>query len=235
MKTRPPLRDDPLFGTPSSDWRDNDPKVEPIVEIYQGDRQNYERPGAPRTNTPDYSISGWRPLGFVSRALLKGLRLGFQSSSDHYSTHMSYCNVFVEEPTRQAIFDAMKKRRIYGATDNIIADVRCGAHFMGEEFTVNMPPTFKIKPIGTAPFAEVVIVKDNEYVYSAAPHKRMVEIEWTDQDAKPGGTSYYYVRGLQEGQNADRKVRSPDGTRLTKTLNNGEIVWVSPMWITYRR
>jgi hypothetical protein len=29
-----------------TDWRDNDPVVEPVVEIYQGDRQNYEMPDA---------------------------------------------------------------------------------------------------------------------------------------------------------------------------------------------
>ncbi len=28
-----------------TDWRDNDPKVEPIVEIYQGDRMSYEKEG----------------------------------------------------------------------------------------------------------------------------------------------------------------------------------------------
>ena len=28
-----------------TDWRDNDPLLEPVVEIYQGDRQNYEMPG----------------------------------------------------------------------------------------------------------------------------------------------------------------------------------------------
>src|SRR5262249_23629956 len=33
-----------------TDWRNNDPQVEPFVEIYQGDRQNYEMPGAPRAN-----------------------------------------------------------------------------------------------------------------------------------------------------------------------------------------
>jgi hypothetical protein len=27
-----------------TDWRDNDPQVEPVVEIYQGMRQNYEIP-----------------------------------------------------------------------------------------------------------------------------------------------------------------------------------------------
>src|SRR5204863_9466890 len=31
-----------------TDWRNNDPEVEPFVEIYQGDRQDYEMPGAPR-------------------------------------------------------------------------------------------------------------------------------------------------------------------------------------------
>ena len=76
-----------------TDWRDNDPSVEPVVEIYQGDRQNYEMPGAPRTNTETDSIGGWRPKGFVNLALEKGYKLGFQASSDHISTHMSYCNI----------------------------------------------------------------------------------------------------------------------------------------------
>ncbi|RLE44426.1 hypothetical protein DRJ22_05940, partial [Candidatus Woesearchaeota archaeon] len=114
-----------------TDWRDNDPVVEPVVEIYQGCRQSYEMPGAPRSNTKDFSLGGWRPLGFVSRALLMGYRLGFQASSDHISTHISYCNVYVEEPTREDILEAMKKRHVYGSTDNIIADVRCNGHFMG--------------------------------------------------------------------------------------------------------
>ncbi len=217
-----------------TDWRDNDPQVEPIVEIYQGDRQNYERPGAPRSNSADYSIGGWRPFGFVSLALMKGYRLGFQSSSDHISTHMSYCNVWVEEPTREAILDGLRRRRVYGATDNIIADVRCGEHFMGEEFAVNKPPTLEVKLTGTAPFAEVVIVKDNEYVYSAAPKKRTIEFKWTDMSAKPGKTSYYYVRGTQVGQSTEHTVRSSKGEKVKLELNNGEIVWVSPMWITYK-
>ena len=55
-----------------TDWRDNDPKLDPVVEIYQGARQNYERPGAPRSPTADDAIGGWRPLGFVNLALKKG-------------------------------------------------------------------------------------------------------------------------------------------------------------------
>ena len=217
-----------------TDWRDNDPKIEPIVEIYQGDRQNYERPGAPRTNTKDWSLGGWRPRGFVSRALKMGYRLGFQSSSDHISTHMSYCNVWVEEPTRQQVIDGMRKRHIYGSTDNIIADVRCGDYFMGDEFTVYEPPTISVRLVGTAPFAEVVIIKDDENVYSTKPDSETVKFEWSDNDATADTTSYYYIRGTQVGETATRKVRSLDtGERMDYETNNGEIVWVSPMWITY--
>jgi hypothetical protein len=196
-----------------TDWRDNDPIVEPVVEIYQGCRQNYEMPGAPRTMTADNAIGGWRPLGFVSLALKKGYRLGFQSSSDHGSTHISYCNLWVTKPTREGIIEAFHKRRIYGATDNILADVRCEGHFMGEEFSTSEAPAISVKLAGTGDFAKVHIIKDGEYVYSIEPKKRNVEFVWKDAAAQKGKTSYYYVRGEQA---------------------NGELVWASPMWITYR-
>ncbi len=196
-----------------TDWRDNDPQLEPVVEIYQGDRQNYEMPGAPRTNTAEDSIGGWRPLGFISLALKMGYRLGFQASSDHTSTHMSYCNLWVTSPTREGIMEAFRKRRVYGATDNILADVSCGSHFMGEEFSVTAPPAISVKLQGMAAFAKVHIIKDGEYVYSISPNAKNVAFEWKDTAAQKGKTSYYYVRGEQ---------------------SDGELVWASPMWITYR-
>ena len=196
-----------------TDWRDNDPIVEPVVEIYQGDRQNYEMPGAPRSNNAEDSIGGWKPLGFVSLAFKKGYRLGFQASSDHISTHMSYCNLWVKSPTREAILEAFHKRRVYGATDNILADVRCGTHFMGEEFTTSEPPAISVKLWGAANFAKVHIIRDGEYVYSISPNKKVVDFVWKDAAPKKGQTAFYYVRGEQ---------------------SDGELVWVSPMWITYR-
>ncbi len=196
-----------------TDWRDNDPELEPWVEIYQGDRQNYEIPDAPRTNSAEDSIGGWRPLGFVSNALAKGYRLGFQASSDHISTHMSYANVWVTEPTREAMLEGIRKRRVYGATDNILADVRSHGHFMGEEFETRDAPRIEIKLVGTADFERVSIIKDGRYVHSVNPKTRRVNMAWTDKAARTGDTSYYYVRGEQA---------------------DGEIVWVSPMWITRR-
>jgi hypothetical protein len=194
-----------------TDWRDNDPAAEPVVEIYQGIRQNYEMPDAPRSNNEKDSIGGWRPKGFINIALDKGYRLGFESSSDHISTHISYCNLLVKDLSRASVLEAFQKRHIYAATDNILADVESGSHLMGDEFSTPEPPSLSVKLKGTSKFAKVVIIKNGEYVYTTAPNTESVEFTWRDN--KPSSsTSYYYVRGEQD---------------------NGEIVWASPLWITY--
>src|SRR5258708_22617064 len=110
--------------------------------------------------------------------------MSFQASSDHISTHMSYCNLWVTSPTRDGIMEAFHKRRVYGATENILADVRCGSHFMGEEFSVSEPPSISVKLTGAAPFAKVHIIKDNNYVYSIEPKTRNVDFIWKDDAAQ---------------------------------------------------
>ncbi len=197
-----------------TDWRDNDPEVEPVVEIYQGRRQSYEHPGAPLTaKSPEDSEGGYRPEGYVWNALEKGYRLGFESSSDHWSTHISYAVVLAEGRTRQAVLDALKKRHCYAANDNVILDVRCGDHIMGDEFVSAVPPKLEIKIIGTAPVARVDVIKDNRYVYTVEPKKAEVSFTWADNAAQAGKTSYYYVRFIQE---------------------NHITAWGSPMWVTYK-
>ncbi len=199
-----------------TDWRDNDPEVEPMVEIYQGDRQNYERPDAPRAPRADYSVGGWEPKGFVNLALLKGYRLAFECSSDHISTHISYANVYADDNSPAALVAAMKLRHIYGATDNIIADFRAMAdgidHMLGDEFSSSTPPKLRLRLVGTAPFAKITLVKDDVETPLAFEPNADVELSWTDPKPTPGKTSYYYVRGEQV---------------------DGELVWVSPMWIKY--
>ena len=199
--------------TMGTDWRDNDTAVEPVVEIYQGDRQNYEMPDAPRSNSGNDSIGGWRPKGFVNLALEKGYKLAFEASSDHVSTHISYCNLYVKDFTRDSILDAFKKRHVYAATDNILADVRSGDHLMGDSFSTASTPSLRVRLSGTAKFAKVSIIKDNAYVYSTNPGTAEVQFSWIDNSPVAGKSSYYYVRGEQE---------------------DGQIVWVSPMWIAYQ-
>jgi hypothetical protein len=198
--------------TMGTDWRDNDPAVEPMVEIYQGCRQSYERPGAPRTPTEQDAIGGWKPKGFINLALLKGYKFSFQSSSDHTSTHISYAMVYTEGRSRQELLKAMRARHTYAATDNIIADWRCGEHMQGDEFKTSKAPAFRLKLMGTAPFNKVTIVKDDAEAKVFEPKKADVDLAWTDPNPTAGKTSYYYVRGEQ---------------------TDGELVWASPIWVTY--
>jgi hypothetical protein len=201
-----------------TDWRDNDPKVEPVVEIYQGHRQNYEEPNAPMTakNAED-SIGGYQPAGYVWNAFAKGYKLGFQISSDHISTHISYAIVYAERPTRLSVLDGFKRRHTYGAHDNIILDVRCGEWMMGDEFALASTPKLEINAIGTAPIARVDIVRqiDREkpvYVYATEPKQANVKLTWADNAAKAGAVNMYYVR-IQQA--------------------DGKMAWASPMWIRY--
>lgn len=101
---------------------------------------------------------------------------------------------------------------MHGGTDVILAEVTCGDKTMGDVFTTALPPELQVRLTGTAPFAKVSIVKDNTYVYVVRPGKSSVDFNWRDATPTPGKQSYYYVRGEQQ---------------------DGEIVWVSPMWITY--
>jgi hypothetical protein len=200
-----------------TDWRDNDPVVEPIVEIYQGDRMSYEIENAPRagydpkTGKLPANVAGWFPAGFINNAFKKGYRLGFQSSSDHWSTHISYCIVLAERHDREAILDGLRKRHCYGATDDIIVNVRSGEHVMGDEFKTRAAPTLEIHVLGTKELARIDILKDSEVVETLKPGQREYKGKWTDP--KPtAGMHYYYIRVLQTDE---------------------EIAWASPLWIEY--
>lgn len=92
-----------------SDYRDNDPALEPLVEIYQGN------------------------------ALAKGYKLGAQSSSDHVSTQCSCALIYTPSIERGAIVESMRQRHACAATDNIILDFRAvdaqgREHMMGDAF-----------------------------------------------------------------------------------------------------
>jgi hypothetical protein len=204
-----------------TDWRDNDPAVEPIVEIYQGHRLSYEEPNGPKAaNRAEDSIQGFKPDGFVWEALSKGYRLGFQASSDHVSTHTSYAMVLAEQPTRQGILDAFRKRHCYAANDNIILSVRCGPHIMGDEFVLSGNPTLDVTVVGTKPLKQVWVIRGSageaaEYVYHSPLAQREVQFRWTDVAPRRDRTMYYYVRVEQSG---------PDE-------GSGALAWGSPMWI----
>jgi hypothetical protein len=198
-----------------SDYRDNDPAVEPLVEIYQGYHAAYEYEGGPRAETADYNVNihgGYRPLGFYWNALKKGYKLGVQSSSDHIATHTSYTLIYTPSVQREDIVESMRRRHAYGATDNIILDFRADAkHMMGDVIQASKSPKFQVKVVGTSTIANVEIIKDGKFVFNTEPNSTTASFNYVD--ANPGaGESWYYVRVTQTDRN---------------------LAWSSPIWVKY--
>ena len=199
-----------------TDWFDNDPEVEPLVEIFQGYRASYEYQGAPMAATSQKLYtqrSGFNALGYWWKALEKGYKIGVQASSDHWSTHTSYACIVAEEFTRDSMFQAIKQRHAYGATDNIVLDFQANSggkqYIMGDIIIGSSAPELKIRAIGTDRIKQVVIVKNQSFVYIGHPDTQTVEFEFRDEDFEPG-PNYYYVRVWQR---------------------DGQLAWSSPIWI----
>ena len=200
-----------------TDWRDNDPEVEPVVEIYQGARNNYEEIGAPRaaptTNPGGGEFAGtFHPDGHVNYAWAKGYRLGVMASSDHNSTHISYAMVYTHDASREGIVDAVKRRHTYGATDNIILDYTMGGRFMGSDFESDEALPIRVYVRGTRPIAAIRVIRDQKIIHTASPNTREANLTYLDTDASTG-EHYYYVRVEQ---------------------SDGELAWSSPIWVTYK-
>ncbi len=202
-----------------TDWRDNDEEVEPLVEIYQGDRVSAEYEGAPRAATsekPYNQQGGLKPAGYVWNAWAKGYKIGVQASSDHISTHISYACTIAEDFTKRGLLDAMRKRHSYAATDNIILDYRLRSggkeYLQGDIVEARGGFQLWVNIVGTAGIRQIDIIKNNTFVHNRQNLGREVSFTFVDNDVT-AGESYYYVRVIQK---------------------NGEMAWSSPIWVRTR-
>ncbi len=200
-----------------TDWLNNDPEVEPLVEIFQGYRASYEYMGAPLAASPQRlreQRSGFNPNGYWWDALRKGYKIGVQASSDHWSTHMSYAMIVAEDFTRESMFAALKARHAYGATDNIVLDFQAvdadgKRYIMGDIIPALQAPRLLVRVIGTDRIKQFVIVKNEEIIYTSHPNQEEYMLEFRDRNYEPGST-YYYIRVVQ---------------------NDEQVAWSSPIWV----
>ncbi len=200
-----------------TDWSDNDPQIDAVVEIYQGARLNYEHEGAPRgARAGQPGAGGFQAGGVAWNAWQKGHRIGVIASSDHYSTHISYAMVYTPSPARGDIFASIQKRHTYGATDNIVLEFWLGSHFMGEDFSSSEKQNLRVRVQGTDDIEKIHVIRDAKYIYTlspgqGSPGKREVEFEYADNEVGTG-EHWYYIRVEQKDQ---------------------ELAWSSPIWVTY--
>jgi hypothetical protein len=188
-------------------WDYADPDVERLVEMYQGRRSTYEYNGAP--DPADRAVYEKDSKSFVWDALARKIQLGFIASSDHRSTHMSYAAVYSKGIDRQSIFDALRARRTYAATDKILLDFTIAGHLMGEVISLRGQPELQISVIGTAKIAQVDVIRSGKFIYRLTPNETTSKFQFRDEGYR-GEESYYYVRVIQTDKN---------------------MAWASPIWV----
>jgi hypothetical protein len=238
-----------------TDWRLRDDELEPVAEIYQGDRNSYEEEGQPRAAIKDATGDGFAgrmpyQKGLIWNALGVGYKMGFIASSDHWSTHISYANLLVPAgvTTRAAILDAFRHRRTYGSTDNIVLDFSAGDVMQGGAMRASESPTFAIRLRGTEPILRVELIKNNRIVLTrtadpAAGDPRVIEFSYRDNE-KFGDTSMAAtsqirnweapetgIRPRPAGKTAYYYVRVIQRYSREQPEREGEIAWSSPIFV----
>ena len=173
---------------------------------------------------------------FVQQGLARGYRLGIVGMSDGhmgrpgydvwarhgraglpkrtYSTQSAITAVLAEDLTHDAVWEALRARRVYATTgERIVLSFEMDGRVMGAEYATSEAPRAAIAVSGTDEVVRVDLIRDQCRAAGwEGGGRRDVSIEWTDP-APPAGEHYYYVRVTQR---------------------NGAYAWSSPIWVDYQ-
>lgn len=155
-----------------------DPEFIPVIEVHS-----------------NHGTFDW----FLLEAMKRRMKVGFIAASDDHSsrpgltypsggmtTRGGYTGVYAKELTREALWDAIWARRVYGTTgERIIVHVESDGHLMGEEYTGSKSPEIKIRIHGTASIQDVEVYNWEEKIYKhpfAKPRndsETLFKVEWS--------------------------------------------------------
>jgi hypothetical protein len=137
------------------DFRECDPRLTRLVEIYQSLRGSFEFDGCWRQ-----SARALRPGSFAADALAVLPQLGFIASSDHGSG-AAYAAVLSERLDAPSLFEALSAGRCFATTlRGLLVDVRIGDAWMGESAVLDAAPTIRLATRMVQPIRDVLVVKD---------------------------------------------------------------------------
>jgi len=229
---------DPYEAWGSYDLGTVNPTFEPVIEICQN-RGPFEKD---KVGEDGVSFGGFGSS--IQDALGRGLRLGFVGGTDNHrgrpGSHRSHQSgldiddfvaggitcVLAKELTREAILDAIWKRRCYATTAvKMLLDLRVNDLVMGQEAEVGPANSdafaarrIRVKAAGTRRIKHVAVVRNNVDVYVHPVGEMFCELEWIDDEDLAGlfdpshRSVYYYVRVVQE---------------------DGNMGWASPVWLCH--
>ena len=237
-----------------TDWRLRDDALEPVAELYSGDWGGFEEDGQARAATRDAEgggFSGRFPFvnGLIWNALGAGYKMGFIASSDHWSTHIAYANLLVPDgvTTRAAILEALRNRRTYASTDNIVLDFSADGVLQGGEMRASRSPKFQVRVRASEPILRLEIIKNNRIVFTRGADPggdpKTLDFEYRD-DAGFADTSMAATKEVRDWAAPETGIRPRPAekaayyyVRVTERYSRelpdreGEVAWSSPIYV----
>jgi hypothetical protein len=218
---------------PNTDWTLRNDAFRPVAEIYSGHGQSEvhadDHPLA--SDVVDFTLTG--PAAYpssVQEGWLYGNRMGTIASSDNHFARpgregFGVMAVYAPELTREAVFDAIRRRRTYGTTGcRLLLDFAVNGTPMGGEvrLTSREPARITGHVVGAAPIRFVEVLRGDldahewrvahrQWFAGGAPME--LALDWTDE--APPVRGLYYLR-----------VRQRD-------IVHGRVAmaWSSPVWV----
>jgi len=161
---------------------------------------------------------------FVRDALSRGYKLGIIGSGDTHDGHpgqrsinapvTGILGVYASELTREAVWEAFRKRRVYGTSGpKIILNFRVCDSPMGSE--VNWaaskgPIPIVFRSVCCDKIDRIEIIRNGIPIFREKGEDVFIQLLIEDPEP-PKGTSWYYARVLQK---------------------DGNMAWSSPVWVT---
>jgi len=201
-------------GLRGMDWNRIDEEYVTLIEMCSN-HGTAEYLGNPSPGGHNVPMGQSLPGGFWRDALDRGLKIGAIASSDQhygYSSGKHLLAVWAPELTREAVIDALKARRCYGATRKIHLEFSVNGIPMGGTVRTDRPE-ISGRVIGTDAMEKIELVKNGETVFTWDGAEREHDIQWRD-DAFEEVSAWYYLRVVQR-----------DGGRA----------WSSPVWVESSR
>lgn len=145
--------------------------------------------------------------------------------------------VHATDNTREAIFEALRARRVYATSGPRIrlwldASTDRGSCTMGGSVTAGAAPTLVMRaiPDGAPRIEAFEIVKDGRLVATVAPTAALNAFSATWTDPQFTGDACYYVRALQGATTTYYSVNFGSNQHL-EPYSLRERAWSSPVWV----
>jgi hypothetical protein len=220
---------------PNTDWAVRDDRFRPVAEIYSGHGQSelHADDSPLASDVVDFTLTGPAAApGAVREAWLRGHPLGVIASSDNHCARpgrdgFGVMAVYAPEATREAVFDAIRRRRTYGTTGcRLLLDFAVNGTPMGGEHRLESGAPLRVggEIVATAPLRFVEIMRadlaESDPTWRVA-HRwwfaggapSSLTLDWTDPE--PPRRGIYYLRVRQ------------------REIVHGRVAmaWSSPVWV----